>query len=101
MVNKKLINYAKAVYQIECEKEIEHLFKQIVSTREIGINKLITQILYLQENFKNEEFFVKIDRAIALNSRLLEDVRVAVSSYMRYYDASYHTYFNCRQSNFT
>ncbi len=81
--NVRLRRYKDKVYQIEREKEVNHLLREIAENQEkslVDLNHDIAQLALEDENFQS-----KIDDLIARAKANLNDVRQAVTTYKNYY----------------
>ncbi len=80
--NMKLIKYKEKVYEIEREKEINHLLKEIANNQHKLMKKLkkdIEEISLDDDNIEEE-----IDRLLKLSKTDLKNVRETVNTYVNY-----------------
>ncbi len=80
--NMKLIKYKEKVYEIEREKEISHLLKEIASNQHILMKKLKQDVEKISLDDENVE--EEIDRLLELSKKDLKNVRETVNTYVNY-----------------
>ncbi len=81
--NVRLRRYKERVYQIEREKEVNHLLREIAENQEKSLAELNSKIGQLA--LDDPAFDSEIDGLIASAKASLSDVRQAVSTYKNYY----------------
>jgi hypothetical protein len=84
-VNQKLNRYAKEVYYLEKEKEINILLEEIIYSREKDMKALILMIEKIERNSDEHNFEQFVDEAIINSQKILNDVRKTVSENRQYF----------------
>jgi len=84
IANEKLKKYSDVVYHVEKEKRINILLEEILSLRDIQMQRLSQMIFDTKEKSNEKNFEGSVDVAINLANEILEEVRDTVSKYREY-----------------
>ena len=84
IANEKLKKYSDVVYHVEKEKRINILLEEVLSLRDIQMQRLSQMIFDTKEKSNEKNFEGSVDVAINLANEILEEVRDTVSKYREY-----------------